>query len=169
MTALEPAKAEELAVCYEIIEMGRAFQQEQGFVQWTQDYPNRETIRGDIAAGKGWVLKVDGRIAGYMCIDFNGEPAYHCIDGRWSADLPYGVVHRLAFHRDFRGRGLAGTAFGLVEELCRARGVLYIRADTDFPNRRMQHVLTKCGYTHCGTVLFQGSGKMAYDKLLSEL
>ncbi|MCI9649460.1 hypothetical protein [Oscillibacter sp.] len=31
---------------------------------------------GDVADGTGYVLRVEGVIAGYMCIDFSGEPAY---------------------------------------------------------------------------------------------
>lgn len=30
----------------------------------------------------------------------------------------------------------------------------------------MQHILEKNGYRRCGTVLFQGSGKVAFDKAL---
>ena len=41
-----------------------------------------------------------------------------------------------------------------------------LRADTDFPNERMQHVLEKNGFEK-GVVVFQGSGKLAYDKTLA--
>lgn len=166
MNTLVPAQAGELARCWEIIAGGRAFQQEQGFVQWTEDYPNEETLREDIRVQKGYVLKVDGQIAGYLCLDFDGEPAYDHIEGRWRADRPYAVVHRMAFAREFRDRGLSAEAFRLIDGLCRERGVDYIRMDTDFPNKRMQHVLEKSGFVQCGVVIFQGSGKLAYDKFL---
>lgn len=48
MYALELAKAEEIALYNEIIRQGRQFQREQGFVQWTEDYPNIDTLRGGI-------------------------------------------------------------------------------------------------------------------------
>ena len=57
--ALEPARPEELETCYAIIDSGREFQKEQGFVQWTEDYPSREIILDDIERGKqrgGWQL-----------------------------------------------------------------------------------------------------------------
>lgn len=78
------------------------------------------------------------------------------------------MVHRLALGQEYRGMGLADTAFALVEALCLERGVSNIRADTDFPNKRMQHVLEKNHFVRCGTIVFQGSGKLAYDKLLNE-
>lgn len=105
MNTLEAARPNELDACWEIIREGRAFQNEQGFVQWTEDYPNRETLRQDIEEGKGFVLKVDGTIAAYMCVDFDGEPAYADIEGRWEMEEPYAVVHRMAFAAAFRGRG----------------------------------------------------------------
>ena len=48
MNTLELARMEDAAVCYGIIEDGRAFQQEQGFVQWTKDYPDLDVIRKDM-------------------------------------------------------------------------------------------------------------------------
>ena len=64
--ALEPARRENLEEYAAILQAGRAFQQAQGFIQWTEDYPNRNTVLEDLQAGKGYALLVDGRIAGYM-------------------------------------------------------------------------------------------------------
>lgn len=167
MLTLELARADEIEACNEILQEGRRFQREQGFVQWTEDYPNMNTIRGDVAAGTGYALRADGVTAGYLCVDFSGEPAYAEIEGAWGAEQPYAVAHRMAFSRKFRGMGLVDTAFALIEKLCLDRHISYIRVDTDFPNRRMQHILEKNGFIRRGTIVFQGSGKIAYDKLLS--
>lgn len=168
MHALELARPADLEICAAIIDMGRAFQREQGFVQWTEDYPNRNTLLEDMRAGKGYVLRVNGEIAGYMCIDFDGEPAYGAIEGAWATKEPYAVVHRMAFDGKFRGMGLADTAFRLIEGLCVEKGVFSIRIDTDFPNERMQHILKKNGFTNCGVIVFQGSGKLAFEKSLGQ-
>ena len=166
MDTLELARMEELDLYDRIIEMGRAFQRAQGFVQWTEAYPSRDTLREDIQAQKGYVLRADGAAAGYLCIDFDGEPAYADIRGRWRTEGPYAVVHRMAFHEAFRGKGLTASAFRLIEAMCAQRGVRAIRVDTDPRNRRMQHLLEANGFVPCGTVLFQGSEKWAYDKAL---
>lgn len=164
MTILELAKIEEAKKCYEIIDQGRKFQQAQGFTQWTEDYPTQETINQDIMDHKGYVVKVDDAIAGYMCINFSGEPAYDDIDGKWNSSEDYAVVHRMAFDSEFRGIGLADTTWRLIEKYCLEKGIRYIRVDTDFPNKRMQHILEKNGFVRCGVITFQGSGKIAYDK-----
>mgnify|MGYP002511478234 CR=1 FL=1 len=54
----------------------------------------------------------------------------------------------------------------LIGELCAENDVRYIRADTDFPNKSMQHILKKNGFENCSTVIFQGSGKLAFDKII---
>lgn len=166
MNTLELARPQDLDTCVTIIDAGRAFQREQGFTQWTDDYPNADIIRDDIRNKKGYVLKTGGQIAGYLCIDFDGEPAYDDIQGAWHTEEPYAVVHRMAFSAASRGRGLADITFRLVEELCLANGVRSLRVDTDFSNQRMQHVLIKNGFEHRGVIVFQGSGKLAYDKSL---
>ena len=72
----------------------------------------------------------------------------------------------MAFHPRFRDKGLADITFGLIEKLCLSKKIHCIRVDTDFPNKRMQHILEKNGFSQCGIIVFQGSGKLAYDKLL---
>lgn len=166
MNTLEPAKKEEAAQCGRILSDGREFQKEQGFVQWTENYPNLDTIYEDIKAQKGYVLKVDEKLAGYMCIDFSGEPAYSDIKGAWSAERDYAVVRRIAFSKEFIGIGLADIAFKLIEKVCLDNKVPYIRINTGFFNKRMQHILEKNGFVQCGVVVLQGGEKIAYDKLL---
>ena len=165
MNTLEVAKPQDLELCWQIINEGREFQREQGFVQWDDTYPTIDLIREDIKIGKGYVLRIDGVIAGYMFIDFSDEPAYLNIKGKWRSEEKYAVVHRMAFSKNFQGKGLSAITFELIEKLCLDNGVKYIRMDTDFPNNRMQHVLTKNGFVNCGVILFQGE-KLAYDKLL---
>ena len=106
MYNLRPAAMNEARQCYEIIEEAKSFQKEQGFTQWTDDYPFQDTVIEDIKDGKGFVITSDDEIAGYMCIDFTGEPAYDNIDGSWNSDEPYAVVHRMAFDRKFIGRSM---------------------------------------------------------------
>ena len=166
MNTLEKARESDIERCYAIIDAGRAFQKEQGFVQWTDDDPNIDTNRADVRDGIGYTIKVDGTIAGYMCIDFGGEPAYIDIQGHWQTEEPYAVVHRMAFANEFRGIGLADEAFRLIDALCISNGIHSIRVDTDPHNLRMQHVLEKNGFVCRGIVIFQGSGKKAYDKAL---
>ena len=166
MFMLSAAGLSEIDACYELIEQGRAFQREQGFVQWTEAYPQRSHIQADIEAGRGYVLKnEEGAVAGYICIDFDGEPAYENIKGAWSLDEPCGVLHRMAVSGKFRGCGLGALLLAECERVCRQKGVGYIRADTSIENTRMQHVFEKSGYKRRGFVELRGADKIAYDKV----
>ena len=165
MFTLTKAMPGDEALCMEIIADGRQFQQEQGFVQWTEAYPALPDIAEDIETQRAYLLREDGEVLGYLCLDFDGEPAYDAITGgSWLCDEPYGVVHRLALNRAGRRRGLSSRVFALVEERCREQGIRCLRADTDPENARMQHILEKVGFEKRGIIIFQGSGKFAYEK-----
>lgn len=60
MNEIELAHVNDVDRCLKIINSGKKFQNDQGFVEWTDDYPNRESILEDILANKGFVLRVDG-------------------------------------------------------------------------------------------------------------
>lgn len=169
MYTLRKAIANEAAIAMELIDQAKAFLKEQGIDQWQKGYPDAACIQHDIMQGKGYfMLDSEARIVAYMCIDFDGEPAYDSLNGAWltSRDTPYAVVHRLAVDRLCRGKGLASRAFELVERLCMERAVSSIRIDTDADNAIMRHLLQKNGFTYCGLIRFDNSDKIAYEKLL---
>lgn len=161
---MRPATAADLDRCVEILDDARAFQREQGFVQWTDTYPGRADVEGDLARGDARVLTLDGRVVGYFCLGFDGDPCYLPIDGAWASDAPYAVVHRAGICRDARGHGLMGSLFALVADECRGRGVGWIRVDTHASNLRMQHVLAKNGFTRRGIVQLPNGPRVAFDK-----
>ncbi len=163
---LEKATIQDISACAAILDSGRAFQREQGFVQWPDDYPNADSVFEDIKAGNAHVLKVDGEPAGYLYISFDGDPAYNVIKGAWRTQEPYAVIHRVAFDGKYRGIGLSKAAFSLAEKFILSHGVTSVRIDTHHQNKRMQHVLTKNGYVLCGEVQMRGEPRLAYDKLL---
>lgn len=164
---LTTANINELNECYAILNSGRNFQREQGFIQWDDEYPTLDLVKKDIEKHIGYVFKINDKIAAYMAITFDIEPAYNEIDGVWRRNEKYCVVHRMAIHSDFRNQGLTTKIFKSVEELSKEKDVYYIRIDTDFPNKRMQHVFIKNGFEECGVINFKGP-KKAYDKILEK-
>ena len=166
MTAIRLAASCELPIAMEIIAQAKAYLRAQGIDQWQDGYPDETSIRADIQRTRGYFLTVDDQIAGYLCVDFGGEPAYANIQGAWLSSGDYAVVHRLALLPAYRGQGLAGSAFALAADLCRIRGVRSLRADTDECNLRMQRAMARAGFARCGTIFFQGGDKIAYERLL---
>lgn len=167
MNTLESAKINDLEICMKILNDGKMFQREHGFIQWDDDYPTVNLIKGDIENQKGYVVKSDGKIAGYMCIDFDGEPAYKDIrDGSWNTDDSYAVVHRMALNKDFIGKGMSDITFKLIEKLCLEKDIHNIRVDTHSSNKRMQHVFKRNSFKQCGVIIYQGGDRLAFDKKL---
>lgn len=161
---LRKAKGDELDTAMALIDQAKAFLKQQGVDQWQSGYPDRDCIAADIAAEKGYFCVEDGTVAGYLCIDFDGEPAYASLNGTWLTQETYVVVHRMALDDRVKGRGLASRVFALVEELARGKGVHSFKVDTDRDNRIMRHLLEKNGFSYCGTIRFDNSEKVAFEK-----
>lgn len=160
---MRPAMRKEAELCASFIDEAREYQREQGFEQWTLEYPNMDTVKEDIQKKRGYVLTEHQSPFGYLCVDFEGEPAYDSIQGEWSSPRAYAVIHRMAFGKKGRGKGASKTAFRLVKELCIAKQIHAIRVDTDEHNIGMQYILQQEGFRYCGTVIFQNSPKLAYE------
>lgn len=164
--SLVQARREDIPAYMELLDSGRRFQRQQGFFQWPDGYPDCGSVEEDIRGGNGYALMVDGALAGYLCVSFDGDPAYPAIRGAWRFDGKYAVVHRMAIGDRFRGRGLTGEVFRLVGQLARGRGVDILRIDTHEHNLRMRHVLEKSGFVCCGIVNQHGD-RLAFDKKLA--
>lgn len=164
---LDQPKSEELARCMEIIDDARAFQRQQGFVQWEDGRPNMQTLQQDLAAGRAWVLRKGNAIVAYMAVCLEGEPVYAQLDHAWQYHGPHAAVHRVAIDGAFRGQGVARSLFALAEQLCKENGIFCVRIDTMEANTRMQHVLERSGYVLRGEVVYPVTGsRLAYEKIL---
>jgi GNAT superfamily N-acetyltransferase len=158
------ASLSDIAEAMEIIDSAKELLHDEGVDQWQNGYPDEACIRQDILDGKGYFVESAGKRLGYLCIDFDGEPAYEHLQGEWGSEEPYVVVHRMALSADARGRGLSEAVLSRVCELARERGVHSFRVDTDEDNARMKHILGKLGFTYRGTIWFDDSVKIAFDK-----
>ncbi|MBR2761458.1 MAG: GNAT family N-acetyltransferase, partial [Solobacterium sp.] len=80
-------------------------------------------------------------------------------DGEWMEDSPYGVVHRIA--ADGSEKGTGSFCISWAYEQCG-----HLRIDTHTDNIVMQNLLTKLGFTHCGTIYVHEDRdpRMAFEK-----
>ena len=164
MLALRLAKSEEIQIAMDIINTAKTHLKEQGIDQWQTGYPDYECIKNDIEYEKGFFVVDDENILGYLCVDYDGEPAYKDMQGEWNTSENYVVVHRMAFTDNARGKGISSITFRLVEEMSKKKGISSFRVDTDADNKKMQHILQKNGFSYCGTIWFDNSEKIAFDK-----
>lgn len=161
---LRKALDNEIETAVDIIDMAKEHLRKQGIDQWQNGYPDRASIIEDIDKERGYFIVEKDEIIGYLCADYDGEPAYDSLNGKWEFGSPYVVVHRMAFSDKARGKGASTKAFALVEEMSKEKGVSAFRIDTDEDNNKMKHILKKCGFQYRGTILFDDSEKIAFEK-----
>lgn len=163
---LRTAAPEDLGKIMELIDQAKAFLKRNGVDQWQNGYPDQTCIEEDIRKGRGYLCIQDQDVVGYVCIDFEGEPAYDTLDGKWLSIQPYVVVHRLTLDASIRGQGLASQVFEETERLARSREIHSFKVDTDNDNQIMKHLLERNGFQFCGTICFDNSEKIAFEKLI---
>ncbi len=146
----------------------RAYMAEQGNKdQWGDNYPPRQLIEQDIAAGKCYVVE-DCNINGVFYFAIEQDRAYDIVeDGQWRNDRPYGVVHRIAVGSSAHNKGIAGKCIEYAVNRLREAGVYDLRMDTHKDNLPMQRFLVKHDFRRCGKVYVDdGSERIAYHKII---
>ena len=132
--------------------------------QWgPTHWPPETLIRKDIAEGNSYVCLNDAeKVIGtfFFVQGDNIEPTYREItDGAWLDDSPYGVVHRIA--SDGSEKGVGTFCLNWAYAQCG-----HLRIDTHGDNTVMQHLVTRLGFIHCGTIHVEedSAPRLAYEK-----
>ena len=154
-----------------IIRQAQAQMRAAGSLQWQNGYPGPEHIAADLLRGYGRVLcrpaaSGDAEAVAYGAVSFDGEPAYGAIEGGWSSDDAYVVLHRLAVADEAKRQGVATAFFHRTEELARARGVWFFSVDTNFDNHYMLHLLEREGFAYRGKICYDSGERLAFEKAL---
>ncbi len=165
MVKLRKVCENEADTAMDIINAAKKYLKSQGIDQWQTGYPDLECIKEDIKNEKGFFVTDNDEILGYLCVDYNGEPAYNNLKGEWKTDEKYVVVHRLAFYDKARDKGISSMVFPLVEKMSREKNIHSFRIDTDADNLKMKHILEKNGFTYRGIIMYDGAEKIAFDKV----
>lgn len=143
----------------EIYDSARQFMRDNGnALQWINNYPDRETVFGDIEKGQSYVCLDQDEVVAVMAFIIGDDPTYHVIEnGSWLNDEEYGVIHRLASIRK-------GAGSYCLSWCSRKAGNL--RADTHEVNIPMQNLLVKQGFKYCGVIhIADGTPRWAYHKI----
>lgn len=163
---LRKADASEIDTIWEILQQAIEQRRQDGSDQWQNGYPNRETVKDDIANEYGYVLVENNVVIAYAAIIFGVEPAYNEIQGKWLTNGDYGAIHRVATSDAVKGKGVATKLFKLIEDLSIEHSVFSIKVDTNFDNIPMLRILEKLEYTYCGEIFFGGAPRKAFEKIL---
>ena len=140
--------------------------------QWQNGYPNAEQIENDINNGESYVIVNDkNTIVATTMFTTRPEPTYKkVIDGKWLIDeaIPYGVIHRLAVGKEYRGLGLAKYIFTEVHQKLERQNIKSLKIDTHEDNLGMQSLIKKMGYDYRGIIYTSyGAKRLAFEKVIA--
>ncbi len=169
-----PATEKDIPRIMQIVADARAGLRRFNVDQWQGKYPTDGVFAADIERGECFLLRHGADIAGFFVLSTREEPCYADItDGKWSADMPYCVLHRTAVAAEYRGSGMSEYLLRSVETQCRAWGRRCVRVDTHGKNKAMQRLLRDNGYRYRGNVLVVSEPghdprRQAYEKILKD-
>jgi len=130
--------------------------------QWSDKYPDEETLLNDITRNELYIAYDDEGIYGVFMLSFSGEDTYKEIQGAWLNDEPYAVIHRIASLGN--GKNLLKDAIDFTFEKTNN-----IRIDTHEDNNIMRTLLKKLGFIYTGIIhLKDGDERRAYQLIKSE-
>ena len=102
-----------------IIKQAQDYFKEKNIDQWQNGYPNEEVINNDIENEESYVMIKDDKIVATTVISFKEESCYeNIIDGKWLTNGDYGVIHRIAVGKNYKGLGLSHKIIKYAEKIC---------------------------------------------------
>ncbi len=168
MIEIKRAMYEDMEQIIAIIEEAKEHLKENNIDQWQNNYPNKNTIAQDIMMNEAYIVYLDEIAFAYFMLSYQKESSYdEVIEGAWSNNEDYAVIHRLAIAKKFRGKGLASKIFEMIEEEV-SLNCKQIRIDTHKENLAMKTLLTNRDYSYVGEIrLKDKSLRDAYEKILA--
>ena len=162
------AKISDLDQIVEIIELSKKYLKETKVDQWQDGYPAKEDLRRDIESGSSYVLTNKDEIVATTVISLDGESTYNSIfNGEWITNEDYIVMHRVAVHDKYKGKGIFKELIKEAEILALNKGISSIKIDTHRDNISMQRAVVKNDFQKCGIIYLEdGSERIAFEKVL---
>ena len=167
-----PATLDDMPDIMRIVEDARRSLKRFHVDQWQGEYPNEQVFLADMARGECFAVTHGGEVAAVFVLSTLEQENYAKItDGKWTADMPYCVLHRSAVSAKYRGSGMSEFMMKCVErQAAEGFGLRCIRVDTHRKNKAMQRLLRESGYRYRGNVLIDDAGhdpaRQAYEKIL---
>ncbi|WP_316783873.1 GNAT family N-acetyltransferase [Pedobacter frigiditerrae] len=123
---------------------------EAGNFQWDDTYPNPEVFETDIQLQQLWLAEIDGAIAGIAAITTDQEAEYAKVG--WDTNETAIVIHRLAVHPAYQGKGIAVALLEKAELIAINKNIHIFRVDTNSMNKATQALFPRLGYGFAGEI-----------------
>ena len=115
-------------------------------------YPTRTDAEEGLSCGSLYVAECDGQIGGTVIYLDSQPEAYRSVQWQIETDAPVVVLHILAVHPAFTGRGVGRALVGYADTVAKERGARAVRLDTHENNLPAIRLYEKCGLRPMGMV-----------------
>ncbi len=133
-----------------------------GFEQWTDDYPNVEVFTNDINRNELFVYKEDGVVLGMICVTDVLTPSYETVAG-WNDDKAI-VIHRIMVDPNTHTKGIGYKLMAFADVYAKEKGFTHLRVDTHADNERMKNLILKSKYKYIGYDAI--IDRLCYEKII---
>ena len=137
----------------ELIKQSIRCMNEQGIFQWNDDYPDVEIVSKDIRGQGLYILKSGENIGGIVTLneELSLDFSRNRIPEPTGKEL---IIHRLAVHPAYQGRGMAGKLLDFVYNYAVAKGYKSAMLSVLAENYIARNLYTKNGYLETGSAYF---------------
>ncbi len=141
-----------------------------GIFQWDERWPSREMFQENINQSSVWVLTEQGSIKGVVVLNESQSPEWEAITWQ-SNDGKQLVIHSLAIHPDYQGKGYGRALLRFCEEFALKNDYSAMRLDAFSENESALRFYERSGYGFRGEVRFAHKPKRhekyyCYEKIL---
>jgi len=124
-----------------------------GILQWSEEYPNKETFENDLLNNWLYVVMKNNKTIGSITITPTMDEEYKSV--KWLTITNNNLyVHRLAIDPKMQGKGYAQKLMDFAENYGRQKNYESIRLDTFSKNLRNQRFYEQRGYARLASVCF---------------
>ena len=140
----------------------------QNIFQWNEEYPNLEVFKKDLENQSLYVIELESKIVGCVCISEKMDAVYKEV--KWlTPDSNNMYVHRLAIDPKFQGKGLAIKLMSYAEDLAKTKDFKSMRLDTFSKNPKNNKFYNLQGYKKLGKIFYRSQSDMpfhCYEKII---
>ncbi len=148
---IKPAANEDFQEIWELLLACKNHLISRNIFQWDEEYPNPSHVKNDIANGALVKYVLDGRIVGIVSFDGCQTPEYQSVNWKFTTKS-IAVIHRLAVHPEFQGKGFSSRLMEFAEKAIADKGFSSIRLDAYGGNSMLLEYYRKKGYVQAGKI-----------------
>lgn len=149
---------EDMECVLQLYNLARQFQRKQlKLLQWSDHYPNYDTLYKDIASKGSYVALDKNEIIGTFFLQKGPDHTYLALKDQWSNIDEIVTVHRIAVKK--QGQGCAKAMMQWI-----IQNNAHVMIDTHAENKAMLALIHSLGFKYIGEVqLEDGTNRQTYE------